>query len=55
VVKKNVPRKRGIKLAECVSVDTVELDGYELSEVYPFCTTTTLALIILLQLLYVRL
>jgi len=32
--KKKVPRKRVIKLAEFVSVDTVGLDGYELSTVY---------------------
>jgi hypothetical protein len=53
VVKKNVPRKKGIKLV--VSVHTVEFDEYELSKVYPLHTTTTVALIILLQLLSVRL
>jgi len=52
-IKKKVPRKKGIKLV--VSVHTVEFDGYELSKVYPLHTTTTVALVILLQLLYVRL
>jgi hypothetical protein len=55
VVKKKILRKRGIKLAEFVCVHTVEFDGYEVSKIYPLHTTTTLALIILLQLLYVRL
>jgi hypothetical protein len=55
VFKKKVPRKRGIKLAEFLSVHILEFDGFELSKVYPLHTITTLALIILLQLLYVRL
>jgi hypothetical protein len=53
VVKKKVPRRRRIRLSEFVSVHTVEFEGHELRTVYLLCTTT-LALIILLQLLYVR-